>query len=229
MATRGWPAAVIHNGVHLFVISSRRGDSWKQRTGYGGMEQKAIRSTIVQPPRARCSRGLPSAFEGGRVPRCCYPFACSYGGGRKKERTGGKGAKRRELPVRKRASFRRHFYFVSAENSRLTLRERRCPFERKRKPERKEGRREKDRRSRFCVVSVTARRGPFRRANFYYLEMFHVISRVEKQERVLVRDWRRPVIFDGIFCGKLPHDVNAKGRFRRDGRVNNRYNGITNN
>jgi hypothetical protein len=56
-------ASVIHNGAHLFVISSRRGDSRKQRTGHGGAEQKAIRSTTVRLPLSR-SRGGVAASRG---------------------------------------------------------------------------------------------------------------------------------------------------------------------
>lgn len=95
----------------------RGGDSRKQRTGHGGAEQKAIRSTTVRCC-CRRSRGSPApngaAGEGASL--LLLPRA---GGGREKATSGAtRGrAKCRELPVRKRA-FRCHFYFVSAENSR---------------------------------------------------------------------------------------------------------------
>jgi len=140
MATRGWPAAVIH-GAHLFVISSQHGDSWKQRTGYGDAEQKAIRSTTVQPPRPRCSLGGCLWRPRGQRARGCPVVATRSHAraGVERRKTERAGAKCWELPVRKR-TFRRHFYFVSAENSRLTRRERRCRFSKER---------EKDRCSRF--------------------------------------------------------------------------------
>jgi len=80
-------ASVIHNGAHLFVISSRRGDSRKQRTGHGGAEQKAIRSTTVRLPLSR-SRGvaLPLANAASRARGCPVVVARSRGGERKKGR-----------------------------------------------------------------------------------------------------------------------------------------------
>jgi len=178
MATWGRPAAVIHNGAHLFVISSRRGDSRKQRTGYGGAEQKAIRSTAVQPPRPRCSRGLPPMSKGGSgragAPLLLLVRTLARGG--KDGTCGGRRgrAKCRELPVGKRA-FRRHFYFVSAENSRLTraraLISGDAPIlERERK-------RKRDRRFRFPVVSASARSVPKSE-----LLLFRNVSRVSRIE-----------------------------------------------
>lgn len=109
--------AVMHNGAHLFVISSQHGDSRKQRTGHGGAEQKAIRSTTVHPPRtaARGGGGRRGLLRRRpmRVRECPVVVTRSL---REKERRDerkkdeeraigrrrAREAKCRELPVRKR-------------------------------------------------------------------------------------------------------------------------------
>lgn len=147
MTTRGWSVAVIHNGAHLFVISSRQGDSRKQRTGHGGAEQKAIRSTTVQPPRTAAREGVVVRAQWGWESTPLLLLASS-GRERRDERKKVEGgaigrervAKCRELPVRKRTF--RAVIFISFSRKTLPLtrarpdlrstltRERRCRFSR---------------------------------------------------------------------------------------------------
>lgn len=98
MATRGWPAAVIHNGAHLFVISSRRSDSRKQRTGYGRRGTKSNPFDNRSTPESTLLAGVAAGIREGRgltgerVPRCCCSLARSRGGERTKDgRRGGGG------------------------------------------------------------------------------------------------------------------------------------------
>lgn len=152
--------------------------------------------------------------------------------GRKEERRDGQATRGSETPgiTCSEESISPSFLFrfrgklpVNVPRAEMPIREKE---KKKKEKERGKEEREKDRCSRFCVVSaiVTARRGPFRRANFYYLEMFHVISCVEKQERVFA--WQRQTC-DFRFYGKLLHDVNVKKKLKKSDGIDNRYNAIS--